>query len=360
MDLPFPDFSSTRGAATAPPAQHHPSYTLQSSTLVAPRRCGHAREKHTKAGDAWQDIEPTLCQPAWRPGRSHLLHPWLQSPLRQVDDCTGKSQRPGSSLPWASCSLGKHSGKQVHATVLFRSKTLNQPHLCRARTHLMLQFSSSTSEHSAEQSPHAHPRCPRCRLTTGERRGIPRDGSEEKQHTPLAVPCGCSQLQCSARWTPLGSLQTGAQGDRETISKPNRHRTLQSAPPQTSALLPEAAWIQDEVPVKPFGMFSGKALLTIGNWGQLQHCVKGTFQVGHFICRESKAGGLSHTPSKSRLRQHLQQLRPAHTKDMHASRLLRASSIIPPPAGSILFPGTASSPAPLSRKYARRQRMTAW
>lgn len=134
--------------------------------------------------------------------------------------------------------------------------------------------------------------------------------------------------------------------------------------PKTPALLPEAAWIQEEVPVKPFGMFR-KAPLTIGNRGQLQHCVKGTFQVGHFICRESKAGGLSHALSKSRLRRRLQQLTLAHTEDMHApgltlSHLLRALAIIPPPAGSILFPGTASSPALLSRKYASRQRMTAW
>lgn len=201
----------------------------------------------------------------------------------------------------------------------------------------MLQSSSSTSKHSAEQSPHAHPGCPRCRLTTGERRGIPRDSSEEKQRSPLAVPCGCSQLRCSARWTPPGSLQKGAQGNSETISKPNRPRTLRCAPPQTPALLPEAAWIQEEVPVKPFGMFR-KAPLTIGNRGQLQHCVKGTFQVGHFICRESKAGGLSHALSKSRLRHRLQQLTLARSKDMHApgltlSHLLRALAIIPPPAG---------------------------
>lgn len=119
------------------------------------------------------------------------------------------------------------------------------------------------------------------------------------------------------RWTPPGSLQKAAQGEREAISTPNRHRMLQSAPPQTSALLPEAAWIREKIQVKSLGLFSRKGPLTIGHRGQLQHCVKGTFQVGHFICRKSKAGGLSHPLSKSRLRQLHQHLRQAipHQRD---------------------------------------------
>lgn len=54
----------------------------------------------------------------------------------------------------------------------------------------------------------------------------------------------------------------------------------------------------------------------------------------------------------------------SHTKEMQAPgcehNLPTAVSIIPPPAGPILFPETGISPALLSRKYARRQRMTAW
>lgn len=85
-------------------------------------------------------------------------------------------------------------------------------------------------------------------------------------------------------------------------------------PPQPPALLPRAAWIQEDVQVKRLGMFSRKVPLTIGHRGQLQHCVKGTFQVGHFICRESKAGGLSHPLSKSRLRHLPQQPKPSHIR----------------------------------------------
>lgn len=135
------------------------------------------------------------------------------------------------------------------------------------------------------------------------------------------------------RWTPPGSLQKGAQGDKRG------HQQTQQAQDATKCSTPEPhspPQIQKEVRVKLLGMFSRKAPLTIGHRGQLQHCVKGTFQVGHFICRESKAGELPHPLSKSRLRHassatgkawsvhHQRDARSRPCMDLNTSHLLRA------------------------------------
>lgn len=62
---------------------HHPQ--LSTTTLYSTeshRAVGMPVKKPMKAGDTGQGVEPKLCQPAGRPGRSHLLHPWFHSLLR--------------------------------------------------------------------------------------------------------------------------------------------------------------------------------------------------------------------------------------------------------------------------------------
>lgn len=95
--------------------------------------------KNTEEGDVGQATELGLCQPARTPGRSHLLHPVVHSLVGQADDCKGESQSPGRTRPWVNFHLSKHTGKQAHAKVIFPWKTLDWPHLCRARTPVMLQ-----------------------------------------------------------------------------------------------------------------------------------------------------------------------------------------------------------------------------
>lgn len=115
-----------------------PPSTLQNSTLVATWSHGHAR-KNTEDGDVGRATELGLCQPARTLGRSHLLHPVVHSLFGQADDCKGESQSPGKTNPWVNFHLSKHTGKQAHARVIFPWKTLDWPHLCRARTPVKLQ-----------------------------------------------------------------------------------------------------------------------------------------------------------------------------------------------------------------------------
>lgn len=125
---PYRNLSPQEG----PAPQSIPSPALPPPTLQKDRE-PQAYQETTLRGRCRASIEPRLCQPAGRPGRSHLLHPQLHSLLGPADDHAGESQRPGRSFPWAN-TLGSRNMQ----TVLSPWKTLSWPRLRRARTHLML------------------------------------------------------------------------------------------------------------------------------------------------------------------------------------------------------------------------------
>lgn len=125
---PYRNLSPQEG----PAPQSIPSPALPPPTLQKDREPRAYQEK-TLRGRCRASIEPRLCQPAGRPGRSHLLHPQLHSLLGPADDHAGESQRPRRSFPWTNTQ-----GSRNMQTVLSPWKTLSWPRLCRARTHLML------------------------------------------------------------------------------------------------------------------------------------------------------------------------------------------------------------------------------
>lgn len=109
----------------------------------------------------------------------------------------------------------------------------------------------------------------------------------------------------------MDSTRQPAEGSTGRWRGCQKSQEVQNARPQSPAHLPE------EAQVKQPGTLRSNTTLTIGNWGQLQHCVKRTLQVGHFVCRESKAGRLPHPLSKSRFGHLPQHLKLSHTNGIH-------------------------------------------
>lgn len=330
MDPTLQEFIPTGGVSST---EHPQPGTATSHPAEGQRATGITRKKDPR-GRCRASTEPRLCQAAGRAGRSHLLHPQLHPLLRQVDDHAGKVRDQGGVFPghthWeaGTCNSPFPLENPQLATTWQSKNTSDAPSLPAALPSTQLSNLPMPTPGRIWQFP-----------LPADHRGQEGDTQGQLQGKATLTSGRSLCVLTASMFSEMDSTRQPAERSTKRSARPGCHQV----PQHRSLLFSQTAWIQEKVQLNPPGMFR-KVSLTIGYRGQLQHRVQGTFQVGHLICRDSKAGGLSHLPSTGRLRL----LHPT------AKRCTRQD------ANTILSPGTGSSPALLSRKYARRQRMTAW